>query len=112
MRARVEGMRDLGMCQNPFGAFMLIQGLETLSLRVDRHNENGMQVAKFLASHPQVAWVSYPGMEAHKGHANAKRFLRAGMFGSMLTFGVKGGLEASKRFIEGCRLASHLANVG
>eukprot|EP00241_Pyramimonas_parkeae_P002055 CAMPEP_0114255236 /NCGR_PEP_ID=MMETSP0058-20121206/17440_1 /TAXON_ID=36894 /ORGANISM="Pyramimonas parkeae, CCMP726" /LENGTH=437 /DNA_ID=CAMNT_0001369579 /DNA_START=37 /DNA_END=1350 /DNA_ORIENTATION=- len=112
IRARVEGLRDLGMCQNPFGAFMLIQGIETLSLRMDRHSENGMALAQWLDKHPQVSWVSYLGLPSHSSHEKAKKYYRKGMFGSMICFGVKGGVEAGKAFINNVKLASHLANVG
>lgn len=89
LRCRVEGLRDLGMCQNPFGSFMLLQGIETLSLRMDRHSENGMALALWLEKHSQVAWVSYLGLKSHESHEASKRFFRKGMFGSMICFGVK-----------------------
>ncbi len=112
IRARVEGLRDLGPCLSPFNAFQLIQGLETLSLRVDRHNENTLALAEWLAAHPAVEWVSHPSRPDHPSHALAKRYLRPGTFGSVLTFGIRGGLEAGRRFINGVKLASHLANLG
>lgn len=111
IRARVEGLRDLGMCQNPFGAFLLLQGLETLSLRVQRHVDNALALAKWLKSRPEVDWVSYPGLEEHPYHEAAKKYLTHG-FGAVLTFGIKGGLEAGITFINNVKLASHLANVG
>jgi O-acetylhomoserine (thiol)-lyase len=111
IRARVEGLRDLGACLSPFNAFLLLQGLETLSLRVQRHADNALDLARWLAGHPHVTWVSYPGLESHPYHANARRYLRNG-FGGVLSFGIAGGYEAGKRFIDNTVLASHLANVG
>lgn len=111
IRARVEGLRDLGPCQNPFGSFLLLQGLETLSLRVERSCSNALEIARWLQQRPEVAWVSYPGLEDHPYHERAKQYLTNG-FGSVLAFGVKGGVEAGRSFVENVRLASHLANVG
>jgi O-acetylhomoserine (thiol)-lyase len=111
VRARVEGLRDLGPALSPFNSFLFIQGLETLSLRVQRHCENTLALAHWLERHPQVAWVSYPGLESHPQHQRARKYLRNG-FGAVLTFGIKGGLSAGKKFIEAVKLASHLANVG
>ena len=110
-RARVEGLRDLGPCLSPFNAFLLLQGLETLSLRVQRHVDNTLELARWLHAHPDVAWVSYPGLPDHPYHAAAKTYLRHG-FGAVLSFGITGGLEAGRRFIDSVELASHLANVG
>lgn len=115
IKVRLDGMRDLGAAMNPFGAFLLLQGLETLSLRAERHCENTLAVAKFLEAHPKVAWVSYPGLPSHPSHELAKRQLRQGMFGGVLSFGIKGGLEDPKlgsRVVDALRLASNLANVG
>ncbi len=112
IRARVEGLRDLGACQSPFNSFLLLQGLETLSLRIDRHNENALKLAKWLSRHPQVSWVWHPSLEEHPSHQLAKKYFRKGMFGSMLVFGIKGGLDAGKKFISSVKLASLLANVG
>ena len=112
IRARVEGLRDLGPCQNPFASFLLLQGIETLPLRMERHSANGAALAAWLAAHPRVAWVSYLGLPAHPSHERAKAYLRAGCFGSMLSFGVRGGEPAAVRFVDSVRLASHLANVG
>jgi O-acetylhomoserine (thiol)-lyase len=111
IRARVEGLRDLGTALSPFNAFLFLQGLETLSLRVQRHVDNALELARWLEAHDSVAWVDYPGLESHPYHANAKRFLRNG-FGGVLTFGIRGGDRAAKRFINSVELASHLANVG
>ncbi len=112
IRARVEGLRDIGPCLSPFNSFLFLQGLETLSLRVDRHNENALKVAQWLERHPQVEWVSYPGLTNHPYHASAKKYLRAGLFGSIVVFGIKGGIEAGKTFINNVKLSSLLANVG
>ncbi|HLP18391.1 MAG TPA: O-acetylhomoserine aminocarboxypropyltransferase/cysteine synthase [Bacteroidota bacterium] len=112
IRARVEGLRDLGPCISPFNSFLLLQGLETLSLRVERHNENALKVAQWLEKHPKVGWVSYPGLASHPYHASAKKYLRNGLFGSIIVFGIKGGIEAGKTFINNVKLASLLANVG
>ncbi|MFH1853630.1 MAG: O-acetylhomoserine aminocarboxypropyltransferase/cysteine synthase [Candidatus Neomarinimicrobiota bacterium] len=111
VRARVEGLRDFGPCLNPFGAFLLLQGLETLSLRVQRHADNTIELARWLQQHNAVAWVSYPGLPEHSHHDRACQYLRNG-YGAVLTFGVKGGYDNSKTFINSVRLASHLANVG
>ncbi len=111
IRARVEGLRDLGAAQAPFNSFLFLQGLETLSLRVQRHVDNALELARFLEGHANVTWVSYPGLESHPYHANAKKYLRNG-FGGVLSFGIAGGYESGKRFIDHTVLASHLANVG
>ncbi|HEY6106890.1 MAG TPA: O-acetylhomoserine aminocarboxypropyltransferase/cysteine synthase, partial [Anaeromyxobacteraceae bacterium] len=111
IRARVEGLRDLGPSLSPFNAFLFLQGLETLSLRVQRHCDNSLGLAKWLKTHPQVTWVSYPGLEEHPSHQRARRYLRNG-FGGVLAFGIKGGREAGKKFIDAVKLSSNLANVG
>ncbi|MEH2277155.1 MAG: O-acetylhomoserine aminocarboxypropyltransferase/cysteine synthase [Nostoc sp.] len=111
IRARVEGLRDFGPCLSPFNAFLLLQGLETLSLRVDRHVSNALELARWLEQQEQVSWVNYPGLPNHPYHERAKKYLRYG-FGGVLNFGIKGGLEAGKAFINHVKLASHLANVG
>ncbi|MEZ4299853.1 MAG: O-acetylhomoserine aminocarboxypropyltransferase/cysteine synthase [Polyangiaceae bacterium] len=112
IRARVEGLRDLGPCQSPFNSFLLLQGLETLSLRIDRHNDNALKLARWLSTHPSVSWVWHPSLEEHPSHELAKKYFRKGLFGSMLVFGIKGGLDAGKKFISSVKLASLLANVG
>ncbi len=112
IRARVEQLRDLGPCQSPFNSFLLLQGLETLSLRIDRHSENALTFAKWLKQHPQVDWVWYPGFEEHPSYENAKKYLRNGLFGSIVVFGVKGGYEAGRKLIDSLELTSLLANVG
>ena len=111
IRARVEGLRDIGASQNPFGSFLLLQGLETLSLRVQRSCENALDLARWLKEQPQVTWVSYPGLDDHPYHDRARHYLSNG-FGAVLAFGVRGGAEAGQAFVENVKLASHLANVG
>jgi OAH/OAS sulfhydrylase len=111
IRARVEGLRDFGPAISPFNSFMLLQGLETLSLRVQRHLDNTLALACWLEAHDAVAWVNYPGLESHPTHELAKKYLTHG-FGGVLTFGVKGGFEKAVKFIDSVKLASHLANVG
>ncbi len=111
IRARVEGLRDLGPAQNPFGSFLLLQGLETLSLRVERSCENALALARWLQKQDQVAWVSYPGLQDHPYHERAKKYLSNG-FGAVLAFGVRGGVEAGRALVDNVKLASHLANVG
>ena len=100
----------MGPCMSPFNAFLLLQGVETLHLRVPRHSENAMGVAKYLESHPLVSWVNYPGLESHKDHERAMKYMPKGQ-GAILGFGIKGGLDAAPKFINACKLASHLANV-
>ena len=110
-RLRVEGLRDLGPCLAPLNAFLFLQGLETLSLRVQRHVDNALALAHWLEAHPAVAWVRYPGLPGDPEHERARATLRHG-FGAVLAFGIRGGREAGRRFIDGVELASHLANVG
>ncbi len=112
IRARVEQLRDLGPALSPFNSFLFLQGLETLSLRIDRHDENALKLAKWLEANPAVDWVWYPGLESHPYHENAKKYLRPGLFGSILSFGIKGGIEAGKSFVNNVKLSSLLANVG
>ena len=111
IKARVEGLRDFGPAISPFNSFMLLQGLETLSLRVQRHADNTLELARWLQAHERVAWVNYPGIEDHPTHHQARRYLQHG-FGCVLSFGVKGGFQPAVDFINSVRLASHLANVG
>ena len=111
IRARVEGLRDFGPSQSPFNSFLLLQGLETLSLRVQRHTENALALAQWLESHPSVDFVWYPGLTNNPYHELAKTYLQNG-FGGVLQFGIKGGAENGKKFINGLKLVSHLANVG
>lgn len=111
MRARAEGLRDFGACISPHNAFLLLQGVETLPLRMARHVGNARAVANFLAAHPAVAWVNYPELDSHADKALAAKLLPKGA-GAIVTFGVKGGREAGRRFIERLAVFSHLANVG
>jgi len=111
LRLRLVPLRNLGACISPDNAWMFLQGIETLALRMDRHCSNAMAVAKHLEKHPKVDWVKYPGLKSHPTHDTAKRYLKD-KFGGMVVFGIKGGAEAGERFIEGLRLVSHLANVG
>ncbi len=110
VKARVQLLRDTGACISPFNSFLLLQGLETLSLRVERHVENALKIAKFLEKHPKVSWVNYPSLEGNKYNELAKKYLPKGA-GSIFTFGIKGGVEAGKNFIEKLEIFSHLANV-
>ncbi|KAF9896625.1 Homocysteine synthase, partial [Lobosporangium transversale] len=112
IKARVEGLRDLGASANPFASFLLLQGLETLSLRVQRSVDNALALAQHLENHPGVAWVSYPGLSSHPSHAHAKKVLQHG-FGAVLSFGIKSNdPQVGAKFTESVQLASHLANVG
>ncbi|KAF4622468.1 hypothetical protein D9613_009314 [Agrocybe pediades] len=111
-KVRTEGLRDLGPALNPFGAFLLLQGIETLSLRGQRHSENALALASFLEKHPNVAWVSYLGLTSHQSNELAKKLLRPGVFGGVLSFGVKGDLKNATKLVDSLKLASNLANVG
>ncbi|SET51941.1 O-acetylhomoserine sulfhydrylase [Oceanobacillus limi] len=110
-KLRVQLLRDIGACLSPQNAFLLLQGLETLHLRMERHIENADKVASFLQNHPAVEWVNYPGLSDHPSHELAKKYLNGG-FGSMITFGIKGGREAGRKLIDQVKLWSHVANVG
>jgi O-acetylhomoserine (thiol)-lyase len=110
-KARAGILRDLGSCQSPFNSWLFIQGLETLSLRMERHVKNAQAVAEFLEDHPKVGWVIYPGLESHPDHERAKRYLPKGP-GAVLGFGAKGGREAGAKFIDSLKLFSHVANLG
>ena len=111
LKTRVQILRDIGACQSPVNSWLFLQGLETLSLRIERHVSNTQRVAEFLEQHPKVAWVTYPGLASHPDHALAKKYLPKGA-GAILGFGIQGGKEAGRRFIERLKLFSHLANVG
>jgi len=111
LKMRITLLRDLGPALSPFNAFQFLQGLETLHVRMPRHCENALKVANFLQQHPQVSWVNYPGLDTHPDHENVKKYLAKGA-GAILGFGIKGGAEAGKKFIDSVKLASHLANIG
>lgn len=111
IKARVQLLRDLGAATTPFNSWLFLQGLETLPLRMERHSENALHLARFLETHPSVSWVSYPGLESHAQYNLAKKYFTHG-YGAILGFGIKGGLEAGKQLIRHVELFSHLANVG
>jgi O-acetylhomoserine (thiol)-lyase len=112
IKLRVQLLRDLGPALSPFNSFLFLQGLETLHLRMERHSTNAQKVAEFLAKHPNVTWVNYPGLPSHPDHATAKRYHHRGLYGAILGFGIKGGMEAGKKFIDSLKLFSLLANIG
>jgi len=112
IKLRVQLLRDVGAALSPFNSFLFLQGLETLPLRMERHSQNAMQVARFLGEHPKVSWVNYPGLPSHESYEVASRYHRNGLYGAILGFGIKGGLEAGRRLIEALEIFSHLANVG
>jgi O-acetylhomoserine (thiol)-lyase len=111
VRTRVKTLRDTGACLSPFNSFLILQGIETLLLRMERHSTNALAVAKFLEGHKKVAWVLYPGLRSHPSYKRARQYLGDGASG-LVGFGVKGGLKAGRRFIERLSLFSHLANIG
>lgn len=111
IKARTQLLRDMGSCMSPFNAFLFLQGLETLHLRMPRHCENALALAKWLEKQPQVSWVNYPGLESHPDYKLAKKYFPKGQ-GAILGFGIKGGKEAGIKFINSVKLASHLANIG
>ena len=111
LKLRVQWLRDVGAALSPFNAFLFLQGLETLPLRIERHSQNALALARWLEDRPEVEWVSYPGLASHPAHGTAKRYLSGG-FGGVLTFGVKGGADAGRRLIDSVKIFSLLANVG
>lgn len=111
VKARLQLLRDLGACISPFNSFLFLQGLETLPLRVKKHSENAFEIAEFLSHHTAVAWVNYPGLKNNIHHPVASKYLKEG-FGALVGFGIKGGLNAGKKFINSVKLLSHLANIG
>jgi O-acetylhomoserine (thiol)-lyase len=111
LKARVQGLRDTGAALSPFNSFLLLQGIETLHLRLERHSQNALAVAKHLEAHPGVEWVNYPGLESGPFHSRAKKYLPSGQ-GALVTFGIKGGYEAGKKLIDHLQLFSHVANIG
>jgi O-acetylhomoserine (thiol)-lyase len=111
IKMRVELLRDMGACISPFNSFQILQGMETLHVRMQRHVQNAQKVAEWLEQNPLVSWVNYPGLASHKDNANAKKYLTNGC-GAIIGFGIKGGLEAGMKFIDNVKLLSHLANIG
>jgi O-acetylhomoserine (thiol)-lyase len=111
IKARTQLLRDMGSCMSPFNAFLFLQGLETIHLRMPRHSENALALALWLEKHPAVTWVNYPGLKSHPNYKLAKKYLPKGQ-GAILGFGIKGGKEAGIKFIDNVKLASHLANIG
>lgn len=112
IKARTQGIRDTGATLSPFNSFLILLGVETLAVRMERHSQNALQVARFLNEHPKVSWVNYPGLPSHPSYDTAKKYFKHGLFGAILGFGVKGGLEAGKTVIENVEIFSHLANIG
>ena len=112
LKARVSGLRDTGAAISPFNSFLLLQGLETLHLRMERHSSNGLEVARFLEAHPKVTWVNYPGLASFKDHANAAKYFHRGEFGALIGFGIEGGYDAARAFIDKLEIFSLLANIG
>jgi O-acetylhomoserine (thiol)-lyase len=111
LKARVQGLRDLGPALSPFNSFLFIQGLETLGVRLDRHCQNALAVARFLGEHGKVEWVNYPGLPSHPSYKLAQKYLPKGQ-GALIGFGIKGGKAAGRKFIDNLQLFSHLANIG
>ena len=111
IKCRVEGLRDIGPALSPFNSFLFLQGVETLGMRMDRHLSNALAVAQFLEKHPQVAWVKYPSLASSPYHALAQKYTPKGA-GAVFSFGVKSGYEGAKKFVNGLKVLSHLANVG
>jgi O-acetylhomoserine (thiol)-lyase len=112
IKARVQGLRDIGAALSPFNAFQILQGIETLPLRMERHSSNALKVAEFLSKHPKVSWVNYPGLPNSSHHSLAKKYFKRNLFGAILGFGIKGGVPAAKKFIDELEIFSLLANVG
>ncbi|MGC4105705.1 MAG: O-acetylhomoserine aminocarboxypropyltransferase/cysteine synthase [Thermomicrobiales bacterium] len=112
IKARVQGIRDTGAAISPFNSFLILQGVETLPVRMERHSQNALAVAKFLNEHPKVSWVNYPGLPGHPAYETAQKYWHQGLYGAILGFGVRGGLEAGKTVIENVKIFSHLANIG
>ena len=112
LKARVQGLRDTGACISPFNSFQILQGVESLHVRMERHSTNAQKVAEFLAKHPQVSWVNYPGLSSHKDHAEAAKYHQRGLYGAIIGFGTKGGYDAALKFIDNLQIFSLLANIG
>jgi O-acetylhomoserine (thiol)-lyase len=111
-KARVQGLRDTGASISPFNSFLLLQGLETLHVRLERHSSNAQRIAEFLLNHPEVSWVNYPGLPSHRDHDLAKRVFHRGQFGALIGFGIRGGYDAALKFIDKLQIFSLLANIG
>ena len=111
IKARVQLLRDIGPALSPFNSFLFLQGLETLPLRIRKHSDNAIEIARRLKAHSDVTWVTYPGLEDHPTYENARKYLPQG-FGAIVGFGVRGGKEAGIKFIDSLKLLSHLANIG
>ncbi|KAF5350908.1 hypothetical protein D9758_010512 [Tetrapyrgos nigripes] len=112
IKVRVELLRDVGPCMSPFAAFLLLQGLETLSLRAERHSKNALELSQWLEKHPKIAWVSYLGLPSHPSHERATKLFRPGNYGGVLSFGIKGNADQASKVVDSLKLASNLANVG
>jgi O-acetylhomoserine (thiol)-lyase len=112
IKLRVQGLRDVGPAISPFNSFLILQGVETLPLRMERHSQNAAQVARFLEEHPKVSWVNYPGLSTHPAYETAQKYWKQGLYGAILGFGVKGGAEAGRKVVESTKIFSHLANIG
>lgn len=111
-KVRLQLLRDIGACMSPFNAFLFLQGLETLHLRMERHSQNAQKVAEYLSNHKKVSWVIYPGLKTHKNYDLAQKYFKRGLFGALIGFGLKGGYEAGVKLIDSLKLFSHLANIG
>lgn len=112
IKARTHLLRDTGAAMSPFNAWLFLQGLETLPLRMERHSQNAMAVARFLTEHPKVSWVNYPGFASHPAYKTASKYHRQGLFGAIIGFGVRGGRESGRKLIDSVKIFSHLANIG
>jgi O-acetylhomoserine (thiol)-lyase len=112
IKLRVQGLRDIGPAISPFNSFLILQGIETLALRMERHSQNALAVARFLNEHPKVSWVNYPGLPGHPAYDTATKYWQHGLYGAILGFGVKGGAEAGRKVVESVKIFSHLANIG
>lgn len=112
IKVRVQLLRDMGPAVSPFNSFLFLQGLETLHVRMERHSTNALAVANFLKDHPKIAWVNYPGLPGSPFHETARKYFHRGLYGALVGFGIKGGVEEGKRFIDGLKLHSLLANIG
>ena len=112
IKARTQVLRDTGATLSPFNSFLILLGVETLAVRMERHSQNALQIARFLNEHPKVSWVNYPGLPSHPAYESAQKYFKHGLYGAMVGFGVKGGLDAGKTVIENVEIFSHLANIG